>query len=107
MRSSRFRTSRAGIVTFSDPAWQTCVTNTLATRGSASEHQGRRSRLAQASKALDTRYFVTRDYIREKKLRVNFIRTHVNVSDFFTKALGQPVFTEFKDILMGTTSSAH
>ena len=62
---------------------------------------------AQASKALDTRYFVTRDYIREKKLRVNFIRTHVNVSDFFTKALGQPVFTEFKDILMGTTSSAH
>ena len=56
---------------------------------------------AQASKHLDTRYFKVRDHIRERKLRVNFLRTHVNVSDFFTKALGNPAFADFKQIIMG------
>ena len=60
---------------------------------------------AQASKHLDTRYFKVRDHIRERKLRVQFIRTHVNVSDFFTKALGNPAFAEFKSTIMGMRSN--
>ena len=45
-----------------------------------------------------------RDHIRENKLRVNFIRTHLNVSDFFTKNLPNPLFQDFRRILMGTAS---
>ena len=59
---------------------------------------------AQGSKHLDLRYFQTRDHIRERKIRVHFIRTHVNVADFFTKALPDPAFREFKEILMGSRS---
>ena len=46
---------------------------------------------AQASKHLDIRFFKIRDHIRDKKLRVEFIRTHLNVADFFT----------IKNIIMG------
>ena len=59
---------------------------------------------AQASKHLDTRYFKVRDHIRERKLRVEFIRTHLNISDFFTKALPDPAYTAFRRSLMGTYS---
>ena len=60
---------------------------------------------AQASKHLDNRYFSCRDHIREGKLRVEFIRTHLNISDFFTKGLPDPLFSEFKRVLMGTVST--
>ena len=59
---------------------------------------------AQASRHLDVRYFKVRDHIRENKLRVNFIRTHLNVSDFFTKNLPNPLLQDFRRILMGTAS---
>ena len=54
---------------------------------------------------MDTRYFKVRDHIRERKLRVNFLRTHQNVSDFFTKALANPLFADFKQIIMGMRSA--
>ena len=56
---------------------------------------------AQASKHLDLRYFKVRDHIRERKLRVQFLRTHLNVADFFTKALPDPAFRNFRETLMG------
>jgi hypothetical protein len=59
---------------------------------------------AQASKHLDLRYFKVRDYIRERKLRVDFLRTHLNVSDFFTKALPDGPFKDFRETLMGFKS---
>ena len=62
---------------------------------------------AQASKALDVRYFNTRDYIREGKLRVSFLRTHLNVADFFTKGLPKEAFCDFKRVLMGSISHNH
>ena len=62
---------------------------------------------AQASKALDVRYFNTRDYIREGKLRVQFLRTHLNVADFFTKGLPKEPYCDFKRVLMGSVSHNH
>ena len=57
---------------------------------------------AHASRHLDVRFFRVRDHIREKKkLRVHFVRTHLNVSDFFTKALPTTAFNNFRRILMG------
>ena len=60
---------------------------------------------AQASRHLDVRYFKVRDHISDGKLRVHFLRTELNVSDFFTKGLPSPAFRSFMQILMGTVSS--
>ena len=60
---------------------------------------------AQASRHLDVRYFKVRDHISDGKLRVHFLRTDLNVSDFFTKGLPSPAFRSFMQILMGTVSS--
>ena len=59
---------------------------------------------AQKSKHLDVRYFRIRDHIRDSKLRVSWIGTHWNVSDFFTKALPSPAFPNFREYLMGHMS---
>ena len=47
----------------------------------------------------------TIDGISDGKLRVHFLRTELNVSDFFTKGLPSPAFRSFMQILMGTVSS--
>ena len=47
---------------------------------------------AQASKSLETRYFRVRDRIRDRKLRVNFLPTHLNAANFFIKNLPDPAF---------------
>ena len=60
---------------------------------------------AQGCKHLDTRYFGTRDHIREGRLRVHFLRTHLNVADFFTKGLPNPAYSDFKRVLMGSVSN--
>ena len=62
---------------------------------------------AQASRHLDVRFFRVRDHIRERKLCVNFIRTHLNVADFFTKALPITAFCDFRRILMGDPSRSY
>ena len=59
---------------------------------------------AQKSKHLDVRYFRIRDHIRDSKLRVSWIGTHWNVSDFFTKALPSPAFPNFREYIMGHMS---
>ena len=51
------------------------------------------------SKHIGTRYFRTRDFIREQKLRVGYIGTDFNVADFFTKALKSPKFHTFRRTL--------
>ena len=56
---------------------------------------------AQASKSLETRYFRVRGHIRDRKLRVNFLRTHLHVAGFFTKNLPDPAFRNFRRTLMG------
>ena len=45
---------------------------------------------------LDVKYFKVRDYIREMKLTVSHIATHLNVADFFTKALNFKPFSRFR-----------
>ena len=45
---------------------------------------------------LDVKYFKVRDYIREMKLTVSHIATHLNVADFFTKALNFKLFSRFR-----------
>ena len=44
----------------------------------------------------------TRDEIRLNNIRVNYISTHMNVADFFTKELPNQLFTDFKRVLMGS-----
>ena len=62
---------------------------------------------AQASRHLDVRYFKARDHIRDKKMRVQFISTHLNVADFFTKNLPKEAFHNYRRILMGTYSNMY
>ena len=48
---------------------------------------------------LDVKYFKIRDYIKEMKLTVSHVPTHLNVADFFTKALTYPHFSKFRTYL--------
>ena len=48
------------------------------------------------TKHVDTKYFKIRDYIRQLYLRVAYIPTHMNVADFFTKALDYKAFNKFR-----------
>ena len=40
-----------------------------------------------------------------ERLRVQFLRTHLNIADFFTKALPMPAFGDYKASLMGHESN--
>ena len=48
------------------------------------------------NKHLDVRFFKHRDYVKSGKIRVKFIGTKDNVSDFFTKALLRGDFLKFR-----------
>ena len=48
------------------------------------------------NKHLDVRFFKHCDYVKSGKIRVKFIGTKVNVSDFFTKALLRGDFFKFR-----------
>ena len=48
------------------------------------------------NKHLDVRFFKHRDYAKSGKVRVKFIGTKENVSDFFTKALLRGDFLKFR-----------
>ena len=51
------------------------------------------------SKHIDTRYFRIRQHVQRKDLRVAWIETNFNVGDFFTKALKNPKFRFFCDVI--------
>lgn len=53
------------------------------------------------NKALETRWFNIRDYVRDGLLKVFHIGTNLNVADFFTKPLAGEKFTDFRNFLMG------
>ena len=48
------------------------------------------------NKHLEVRFFKHRDYVKSGKIRVKFIGTKGNVSDFFTKALLRIGFLKFR-----------
>ena len=56
----------------------------------------------KAQKHVALKYYRTRDEIRLNNIRVNYISTHMNVADFFTKELPNQLFTDFKRVLMGS-----
>ena len=49
------------------------------------------------NKHIDTRYFATRKFVAEQKLRVAYVPTHLNLSDMFTKALIYRAFAAFRE----------
>ena len=53
------------------------------------------------NKALETRWYNIRDYVKDGLLRVFHIGTNLNVSDFFTKPLQGDKFSDFRNFLMG------
>ena len=53
------------------------------------------------TKALETRWYNIRDYVRDGLLRIFHIGTNLNVADFFTKPLNGQKFTDFRNFLMG------
>ena len=53
------------------------------------------------NKALETRWYNIRDYVKDGFLRVFHIGTNLNVSDFFTKPLQGDKFSDFRNFLMG------
>ena len=53
------------------------------------------------TKALETRWYNIRDYIRDGLLRVFHVGTNLNIADFFTKPLTGDKFVDFRNYLMG------
>ena len=53
------------------------------------------------SKWYDTRVLFLRDWFKSKALRFHYLNTHVNVSDAFTKSLGQIKLDVFRPQMLG------
>ena len=53
------------------------------------------------NKALETRWYNVRDYVRDGLLRIFHIGTNLNVADFFTKPLVGEKFFSFRNFIMG------
>lgn len=52
------------------------------------------------NKHLEVRFFKHRDYVQQGKIRVKYIDTKLNISDFFTKALLRADFLKFRKLCM-------
>ena len=50
---------------------------------------------------IDTKMFAIQDWIKEDHMTMEAIKTHYNLSDAFTKALGRIKFYEQTDVIMG------
>ena len=53
------------------------------------------------NKALETRWYNIRDYVRDGLLKVFHIGTNDNAADFFTKPLTGEKFVTFRNFLIG------
>ena len=51
------------------------------------------------TKHVATKYFRSRQYIAQRLLRVCYVPTNTNISDFFTKALTETTFCMFRAYL--------
>ena len=57
------------------------------------------------SKHIDTRYHYIRDCIRRKDVQLEYVKTHDQVADIFTKPLKKEDFTRLRNFLGVTKSS--
>ena len=46
------------------------------------------------------RHYFVRDMVEAFEINVPYVNTHENVADFFTKALADPKFHDFRSVLM-------
>ena len=56
---------------------------------------------ANSSRHVDRRYFAVRDRIKDALIKVLFVRTELNLADFFTKPMPNTAFKDFRKKLMG------
>ena len=54
---------------------------------------------SQRSKHIDIRYLRVRQYVQKQLLRYSYIGTDFNVADFFTKALKNPKYGYFLEVI--------
>ena len=59
----------------------------------------------QRTKHINRRHFFIRECVENMELSVPFVGTLDNRADFFTKALPDPAFRNFRETLMGFHSS--
>ena len=62
------------------------------------QHQAR-------TKHIDRRHFYVRECVENMQLRVPFVKTTDNLTDFFTKPLSTKNFYRMRDILMNVPTS--
>ena len=58
-------------------------------------------RPTKSTRHMDTKIFVLQDWVQNNHMNMAAIKTDLNISDHFTKALGRVKFYEQTDILMG------
>ena len=51
------------------------------------------------NKHIAVKEFVTRRYVASQQLRVAYVPTHLNLADFFTKALMYRAFADFRNYI--------
>jgi hypothetical protein len=59
------------------------------------------------SKHIDIKHYYIRDLIKDGSIHLEWISTHDQLADIFTKALGVTAFTSLRDRLMRRTNEHH
>jgi len=54
----------------------------------------------QNTRHIDIKYHLVRDYIKENKIRLNYIKSQDNLADGFTKYLNSNAMKKFRDLIM-------
>ena len=52
------------------------------------------------TKHIDIRYYAIREQIKQGEIAVEYVNTHEQAADIFTKSLAQPAFTHIRNKLM-------
>ena len=79
---------------------------TLRCDNNAAKQIAEKRMMSERTKHLDTSYFVIRDFIDDKDVKVERVNTNDNVADIYTKPLGRRKFERFRD-MMGVVPGAH
>ena len=56
---------------------------------------------ASRTKHMSVRYFWTKDLIKQGKIRIKHLKTHLHLADFLTKPLQSTLFKFFRDLILG------
>jgi hypothetical protein len=59
---------------------------------------------ASRTKHMSVRYFWTKDLIKQRKIKVKHLKTHLHLADFFTKPLQSTLFKFFRNLMLGLVS---